>query len=189
MCGRPLPFWTFYILRFSKVVQPAALAVMEAEDKNVSIIAENIAGVHVVKAFATEQQEISKYGTNCVAFKERVLKRVKLIADFQPIIRSIATASNLSLFLVGSILMIKGKLKGGDLVILGGAMGAMLGRLQNVATINEQYQNAVVSARRLYEVLMASATVPEKAGATPLAAGPGHVAFEHVTFGYAPEKP
>ena len=50
----PLPLWTWYILRFSKQVQPAAKAVMEAEDKNVSIITENIAGVHVVKAFATE---------------------------------------------------------------------------------------------------------------------------------------
>ena len=35
-------------------VQPVAKAVMEAEDKNVSILTENIAGVHVVKAFATE---------------------------------------------------------------------------------------------------------------------------------------
>src|SRR6185437_6005047 len=30
----PLPLWTFYILRFSKHVQPAAKAVMESEDKN-----------------------------------------------------------------------------------------------------------------------------------------------------------
>ena len=60
----PLPIWTFYILRFSKKVQPAAKAVMEAEDKNVSIITENIAGVHVVKAFATEKQEVDKYNAN-----------------------------------------------------------------------------------------------------------------------------
>ena len=35
---------------------------MEAEDKNVSLITEAIAGVHVIKAFATERQEIDKYG-------------------------------------------------------------------------------------------------------------------------------
>src|SRR6185312_11599655 len=29
----PLPLWVYYILRFSKVVQPAAKSVMEAEDK------------------------------------------------------------------------------------------------------------------------------------------------------------
>src|SRR6202034_2157351 len=50
----PLPIWTYYILHFSRKIQPLAKSVMEAEDKNVSIITENIACVHVVKAFATE---------------------------------------------------------------------------------------------------------------------------------------
>jgi ABC-type multidrug transport system fused ATPase/permease subunit len=185
----PLPIWTIYILRFSKKMQPAAKAVLEAEDRNVSIIAENVAGVHVVKAFATEQREIQKYGDNCTTFKERVLKRVRILADFQPIIRSIATASHLSLFLAAGILMIKGRMQGGDLLILGGAMGAILARLQSVANINEQYQNAIVSSRRLYEVLMAPPTVPQKADAKPLPAGPGQIAFERVSFGYDRTKP
>jgi ABC-type multidrug transport system fused ATPase/permease subunit len=74
-------------------------------------------------------------------------------------------------------------------VILGGAMGTILARLQQVSTINEQYQNAMVSSRRLYEVLMARATVPEKPDAILLPPGSGEVVFENVTFGYDPEKP
>ena len=80
----PLPIWTYYILRFSKIVQPAAKAVMEAEDKNVSLITEAIAGVHVIKAFATETQEIKKYDTNVEEFLKRTLKRIRLFADFNP---------------------------------------------------------------------------------------------------------
>jgi ATP-binding cassette subfamily B protein len=185
----PLPIWTWYILRFSKTVQPAAKAVMEAEDKNVSIITENIAGVHVVKAFATEQHEIDKYASNCDAFKRRVLTRIRLFANFNPIIRTIAMASYLSLFLVGGWLMVQGKLLAGDLLIIGTAMGAILTRLQSVATINEQYQNAIVSARRLHEVLTARPTVPERPDAKPLPPGPGRLVFEHVSFGYDPHKP
>lgn len=187
----PLPFWTFYILRFSKKVQPAAKRVMESEDRNVSLITENIAGVHVVKAFATESKEIARYHENCDSFRERVLQRIRMFADFQPIIRSIASASHLSLFLLAGFLILTGRgLSVGDLLILGSAMGAILGRLQQVSTINEQYQNAIVSARRLYEVLMAEPTVKEKPGARPLpAGGRGDVRFERVTFGYDPEKP
>jgi ABC-type multidrug transport system fused ATPase/permease subunit len=185
----PLPIWTYYILRFSRKVQPVARSVMEAEDRNVSIITENIAGVHVVKAFATEQVEIDKYGANCETFKGRVLTRIRMFADFQPVIRSIAMASHLSLFLVAGILMIHGKMGAGDLFMLGGAMGAILARLQQVATINEQYQNAMVSSRRLYEVLMAEATVPQAPNAVELPPGPGNVTFENVTFGYDPHKP
>ena len=185
----PLPLWTFYILRFSKKVQAAAKAVMEAEDKNVSIITENIAGVHVVKAFATEKQEIAKYQANCDSFLKRVLTRIRLFADFTPIIRMIAMASNLSLFLVAAILMVRGHFLAGNFMILGQSMGAILTRLQAVATINEQYQNAIVSAKRLYEVLHAPATVPEKPDAIALPVGPGAVRFEHVSFGYDAAKP
>jgi ABC-type multidrug transport system fused ATPase/permease subunit len=185
----PLPIWTWYILRFSKKVQPASKAVVEAEDKNVSIITENIAGVHVVKAFATEKQELAKFHEGSGSYTERKLKQIRMFADFQPIIRAIATASHLSLFLLAGILIIKGKLRPGDFVILGSAMGAILTRLQQVSAINEQYQNAIVSARRFYEVLMAPPTVPEKPNAKPLPAGPGAVAFEHVTFGYGAGKP
>jgi ABC-type multidrug transport system fused ATPase/permease subunit len=185
----PLPFWTFYILRFSKTVQPAARAVMEAEDKSVSVLTENIAGVHVVKAFATENQEIKKYDGVCEDFFGKVLKRIRLFADFNPVIRGIAMASYLTLFLAGGLLKIHGKIPPGDLLILGGAMGAILGRLQQVATINEQYQNAIVSSRRLHEVLSANSTVPENPGAKALPPGPGKVVFEHVSFGYDAAKP
>jgi ABC-type multidrug transport system fused ATPase/permease subunit len=188
----PLPIWTWYILRFSKRVQPVTRSVLEADDRNVSIIAENIAGVHVVKAFATEKGEINKYNDNADAFIARVLTRIRLYANFQPVIRSIASLSHMSLFAVGGWIIIdsQGQAMGvGDIVILGGAMWAILGRLQGVATINEQYQNAVVSARRLYEVLMAPPTVPEKSDAMPLPPGAGEVVFENVTFGYDRKKP
>jgi ATP-binding cassette subfamily B protein len=185
----PLPIWTFYILRFSAKVLPVAKSVMEAQDKNVSIIAESIAGVQVIKAFATEQQEISKYGNNCDQFKTRVLKRIKIFADFQPVIRTIAMAAQLALFLTGGLMLLSGRLHAGDLMVLSAAMGAILARLQQVATINEQYQNAIVSSRRLYEVLMAKPTVPESETSKPLPAGGGEVVFENVVFGYDAKSP
>ncbi|MFT3785355.1 MAG: ABC transporter ATP-binding protein [Tepidisphaeraceae bacterium] len=189
----PLPFWVWYILRFSRRAQPAQKLVMEAEDRNVSIITENIAGVHVVKAFATEDSELQKYNTNADTFMARVLRRIRMFANFQPVIRAIASASHVTLFLAAGaiIILTRGKAIGaGDLIVLGSAMGTILGRLQGVATINEQYQNAIVSARRLYEVLDAKPTVPEKPNAKPLPKGlPGEVVFENVSFGYTPTKP
>ena len=191
----PLPVWTVYTLRFSKKVQPAAKAVLEAEDASIQVVTETAAGVHVIKAFATEKQEIAKYKTAISEFQVRVLRRVRLFANFQPVIRLIATASHLSLFFLAGVLLIRNRdahttgLTVGDLVILGQAMGAILGRLQQVATINEQYQNAIVSARRLWEVIDAAPTVPELPAARPMPRGPGRMSFQDVCFGYFPDKP
>jgi ATP-binding cassette subfamily B protein len=185
----PLPFWTWYILRFSKKVQPASKLVMESGDRDASIITENIAGVHVIKAFATEDQEIGKYHGNCDTYFGFVMARIRLYANFQPVIRAIGTASHLSLFFLAAVLILQNKLMIGDILILGAAMGNILGKLQSVSMISEQYQNAIVSAGRLYEVLAAPPTVREKPGACRLHAGPGDVRFENVTFGYDAAKP
>ena len=173
----PLPIWTWYILRFGKRVQPASKAVLEAEDKNVSLLTEAIAGVHVIKAFATEDQEIAKYGKNCDSFFERTRTRIRIFADFTPVIRMIGHGSFMILFLAAGIFIIRGHLLAGDILILGSAMNAVLGRLQQVNVINEQYQNAIVSARRLHEVPRRRAERTGKIRRTAAARGTGHGAF------------
>lgn len=185
----PLPIWTIYIVRFSRRVQGVQMQVMESGDRNVSIITENIAGVHVVRAFATEQLEIEKYARNSDEYFSRTMQRIRLFADFTPIIRSIAMASHLTLFLTAGILVIKGQLLAGDLLMLGAAMGAILGRLQQVSQINDQYQSAIVSARRVHDVLGAAPTIPQTDDAGELPPGTGAVRFENVSFGYDPAKP
>lgn len=185
----PLPLWTWYILRFSKKAQPALEAVMEIGDKNINIITETIAGVHVVKAFATEQEEIRKYNGNCNIFFERVMKRIRLFANFTPVVRCIAMLSHLTLFLAAGILIIRGRLNPGDILMLGAAMGAILGRLQQISAINDQYQSAIVSARRLRDVLVATGSANQAEPEAALPAGPGAVRFEGVTFGYDSQKP
>lgn len=185
----PLPIWIWYIMRFSKAIQPVTKLNMEAGDANVSILAENIAGVHVIKAFATEQLEINKYYKNCDTYFERTRQRIVMFANFQPLIRGIASASNLSLYLLAAILILRGHLGVGIFLILGTAMGSILNRLQQISTISDQYQNAIVSARRLYEVLMAPSTIKIKPDAPALPPGPGGVVFDRVSFGYEASKP
>ena len=185
----PLPIWLWYILRFSKRVQPTAKAVMEAGDRNVQIITENIAGVHVVKAFATEKVEIEKYHQNATDFLARIRERIAMFANFNPVIRGIAMGSQIGLTIATAIMIIDAKMTLGDFLIVGWAMGAILGRLQQVAAINEQYQNAIVSARRLHEVLTAVPAVHDAPDAKPLPPGGGGLAFDNVTFGYDPNRP
>src|SRR5205085_1135452 len=119
-------------------------------------------------AFASQKHEVARYDKHCDSYIQRVLARIRMYATFTPVIRGVASASHLSLFFLVAVFIIKGKMGPGDLLILGTAMGAILQRLQQVSVISEQYQNAIVSSRRLYEVLHAPATVPEKSTAIDL---------------------
>ncbi len=185
----PLPIWTWYTIGFARRVRPAQRAASEASDENVRVLTENLSGVHVVKAFATQPAEMNKYNASCDAWRTLVLKRIRMYANYIPTIRAISMLSHLSLFLLAGVMIIKGKLQPGDILMLGSAMGAILMRLQQIATISEQYQDAIVASQRLREVLAADATVPQRTSPVELAAGGGAVRFEGVTFGYDPAKP
>lgn len=167
---------------------------MTAGDDVVTVFTEAVAGVHVVKAFATEATEIQKYRARLDAYFAKVMQTVKLQRNFQPGMRGIAGLSHLSLFALGAVLCVTDADKAtgvrvGDLVVFGTAMGAILGRLQLVSQLAEQYQKAIVSARRFFEVLDAQSTLPQAASAPVLPPGPGAVEFNFVTFGYDPAKP
>jgi ABC-type multidrug transport system fused ATPase/permease subunit len=195
----PVPFWIWYILRFGRKIQPLQRDQMKAGDDVVTVVTENVAGVHVVKAFATQTTEIAKYNASADRYFDKIMATVKLWRNFVPVIRGTAMASQLALFAAGAVMVVQGKVLVGDLLIFGMAMGQILARLQLINQISEQYQKAIVSARRFYEVLDAPPTVPENITAElpprdaadphgrPL--GGGSVEFNFVTFGYDPAKP
>ncbi|MCL2639802.1 MAG: ABC transporter ATP-binding protein/permease [Phycisphaerales bacterium] len=197
----PVPFWIWYIMRFSKKMQPAQLAQMKAGDDLVTVFTENVAGVHVVKAFATEKTEVQKYNKSADVFFDKVMVTVRLWRNFVPVIRGIASSSHLSLLAIAAVLVVitaalpeeeggtVGGVKVGDLMVVGTAMSVILGRLQHVNQITEQYQKAITSVRRLFEILDAPPAVPEADAAPDLPDGTGAVEFHFVSFGYDPEKP
>ena len=188
----PVPIWIWYILRFSKKMQPAQMAQMKAGDEMVTVFTENVAGVHVVKAFATERTEIAKYDRAAETYFDRIMETVLLWRNFVPVVRGMAEgASNLALMTIGAVLVVK------TLGLPGGRRGrcrwgicwssarrwGRSSRLQQINQITEQYRRAITSSRRFFEVLDAPSTVPE-VGCTALPAGPGAVDFHFVTFGY-----
>ena len=174
------------------------MAQMKAGDDMVTVFTENIAGVHVVKAFATEKTEIGKYNNSAENYYQRVMFSVRLWRNFVPVIRGVASGSNLALMAICSGLVVTtawmkddmpGKVRVGDLLVVGAAMSNILNRLQQINQITEQYQRAITSARRFFEVLDAPSTVPEIPDPPPLPDGRGDVEFNFVTFGYDPKKP
>ena len=52
-----------------------------------------------------------------------------------------------------------------------------------------QYQRAMASGERIFEVLDVDREIVERPGAAPLRSGPGHIRFESVEFAYEPGEP
>jgi ATP-binding cassette subfamily B protein len=183
-----LPLWIWAIRRFAIRARPIYERQMKASDEVMNVLTENAAGVHVVRAFATEELEERKYRSVCVTLLDRIMDGVGLRQRMLPMIRAIAIATNVTIWTYGAILVQRGELKLGDLVVFGAAMGIILGKMHQINMMADAYQHALVSSGRLFEILDSADTTPEVPDADPLPPGGGAVRFENVTFGYDPAR-
>src|SRR4051812_5770669 len=74
----PLPFWFWAVRRLAIKSQPIYERQMKASDDMVVRLTENAAGVHVVRAFATEDLEHEKFSVACEKLLTHQLEGVRL---------------------------------------------------------------------------------------------------------------
>jgi len=185
----PVPFWFLAVRKLALLSQPIYERQVKASDHMVGLLTETIAGVHVVRAFATEDLEKRKFKDSCDILLKHQLDGVALRVLMNPLIRGIAVGAHVALYALVAILVQQNKLDSGDLVTLGGVMAGILGRVQQINTISDAYQQAVVSSGRLFEILDSPDTTPQLPDAEPLRPGGGAVTFSHVSFSYQPGQP
>lgn len=185
----PVPIWWWIIGAFGRRAQPLYDAQQTASDAVMTAITENIAGVHVVRSFGTEPAEIAKYARLNESLLDRMFAMVALQQRLAPLLRAVAVAAHIGLFLLAAALIRAGTLTIGDLVPIGLAIGTILAKLQQAGVLVEAWQKAVVSARRLFEVLDTRSNVASPPGAPPPAFTAGEIVFDDVVFGYTPDRP
>lgn len=185
----PIPFWWLAISKLGRKAQPLCEAQQQAADRAMSALNENLNGVHVVRAFATQAREIEKYRNFNEVLLKKFLATVKLQMRLIPTTKLIGTGAHIVLFVFAAWLIQRGQMVVGDIMLLGAAMAVILGKLQQVHAVVEAYQKAIVSSRRLFEILdLPQVTKNIETGGVSqpkLQLSAGRVEFSDVTFGYA----
>ena len=107
------PFTAIMANKMGKKLHPAFKKARKQLSNLNAVVAENIAGNRVVKAFVREDFEMEKFQTENQAYKERNLEAVSIWLKYGPIIDSLASVITVINLVVGSILVIIGKENGG----------------------------------------------------------------------------
>lgn len=180
----PIPLWTWVIFRFSKRTQPILQKQQHASDQVMTALTENLSGVHVVRAFATEKQEIKKYGDLNLNLLNHLQAGVRLQSQLTPTLKVIGSGAHILLFVFTAWLIRRETVQVGDLMLLGATMGVLLAKLQQINQVVEATQRAVVSAHRLFEILDLEKVVGNSTSLPKLALEDGHIEFKSVHFSY-----
>lgn len=149
-----------------------------------TVLQENVSGIRVVKAFAREDFESTRYKVASDSLLEQGLDVRRAVANSFPLLSFVGSLGLVAVTWYGAVLVVQGSLTVGGLVAFTGYLALMLQPLFIIGFGAQTIARAGASAQRLFEVLDASSEVSEKPDAVELAALEGAVEFDRVSFRY-----
>ncbi|MDA0244609.1 MAG: ABC transporter ATP-binding protein [Chloroflexi bacterium] len=178
----PIALILFFI--FGMVAQPLFIEVQKRLGRVNTILQENLAGLKVVKAFASEPREQAKFDESLDA---ELAQRVKIAGVFSflfPFIFLIANLGQAAILYFGGRAIVEGTFTIGEWQKFSLYLTFVFIPMGQLGFIIQLMARASASAERIFEILDAKSEVESKPGASELAATNGHIEFRDVTFRY-----
>lgn len=154
-----------------------------------ALLADTIPGVRVVKAFAQEKREVSKFENRSWGLLSGEIRVARVRSTFTPIMTFLTSLGTLIIWWMGGNKVLGGTLSLGEFVAFTGYMWQFYGPVESLCRLNHRFQRAATSAERIFEVLDTQSDVAERPGAGAMPRIAGSVEFSGVTFSYEPGKP
>ena len=150
---------------------------------------ESMVGVRVVKAFAQEDAEGERFAGRNERVFERELDSARIQARYSPLLDLLPQLAFAVIILVGGLLVIDGHLSLGGFITYNLYLAILIWPLRMIGMWIGQYQRAVASGERIFQVLDEHSDVTDPPAPVELPAGGGDLRFEGVTFGYDTGRP
>ncbi len=145
-----LPFTAYTTYRQAKDVKPAFQRNRNCFSSLNAFVQENVSGNRVVKAFAKEDYEISKFQKENDKFKDAQIKASRVWMKYVPIYEILSNALTIVLMLYGGYLVIQESITMGDLVKVNGYLWMLNTPLRMAGWWINDIQNFVTSVEKIY---------------------------------------
>lgn len=182
------PIIGLFAYRLSYDVKPTFSAIREQFSKLNSVVQENISGNRVVKAFAREDYEIEKFSIENDAFKEKNLESAKVWEKYLPILDSLAGLLTVLMIFAGGIMVIRGSLTIGELVMFNSLIWALNNPMRMAGWLINDVQRFIASAEKIEDLMNTEPQIVNPANSKKINTSLGVVEFNHVSFGYGEEQ-
>jgi len=153
-----------------------------------TIAEENIVGVNVVKAFARENEEEQKFSRRNEAVFGVTVQATRQRAFYTPVLGFLPLLAQAAVLLAGGRRVVDGELALGAFVAFNVYILLLVQPLRMLGYWINEFQRAVASGERIFEVLDEREEIAESPDAQPLPPGGGQLRFEKVGFAYEPGR-
>jgi ATP-binding cassette subfamily B multidrug efflux pump len=180
----PLPVIFLITRLYMPRVRSRMLVAKSQFDALNGVLVEGIMAQKLIKGFGQEDTFADRFEKENQGYVEKSLRTLRIQAAYTPS-GTVISAVGITLVLVfGGILVFGGSLTLGELVLFGSYFTQLVGPVRMYARLIDFYQDGLVSAKRVYEVVDVGRDVPEPEHPIALPRLKGDIEFRNVSFSY-----
>ncbi|NCF64693.1 MAG: ATP-binding cassette domain-containing protein [Chloroflexi bacterium] len=183
----PMIVLLIIVAAFDRRIGPSWEAVREEMGKLTTLLQENISGVRVVKAFAREKLEASRFSQRSELNRQRNLDRLRLEANAFPAMDLMVGLSFVLLAWFGALRVISGNGTLGLFFAYQWYLWGIIWPMRFMGWLISMMRQALAAAPRLFEILDAPLKISDSPQAIPLSEIAGDIRFEDVMFAFDDE--
>ena len=154
-----------------------------------SRLEDSLEGVRVVKSFAAEDLERSKFRASNDAYLASKTRMYHAMGVYQAAIAVMMGFLNVAIVVFGGWLIARGQMDAGDLATFALYVSLFTNPITNILNFTETFQKAVAGFARFMEVLDTQPDIEDAPDARPLRVTEGAIEYRHVDFSYVEGEP
>ena len=153
-------------------------------------VEEVYSGHNIVKAYNAEKATKEEFSRINRHLRDSVFKSTALSGLMQPLMNFVGNLGYVAVFVVGAILMTNGDITFGDIIAFTFYVNLFTQPLSQITQSLSSMQSTAAAAERVFEYLDEDELSDESKKTKTLSVDKvkGNVRFEHVHFGYTPER-
>lgn len=179
-----IPLLLLSIVLLAKKIIPLFSEIQKKTDKINQVVREKLTGVRVIRALGTAQYESNRYDNASKDIYDVTLKAAYIMAGLFPIILFVINASTVAIIWFGSNLISTNSLQIGDMMAFMQYAMQVLFSILMVTMLFVMIPKAIVSAKRINDVLELEPSVKDNGSKSDIKLKKGEIEFKNVSFSY-----
>lgn len=147
-------------------------------------IEDNLSGIRVVKSFANENMEMTKFHWGNERFVDSKRKSYFIMATFHSGLSLFTSLINVAVIIGGGLFIAKKIISIGDLLTFLLYVNNLIDPVKKLINFTEQFQNGITGFDRFMEILDIEPDIADKKDAVELKDIRGDITFSNVSFKY-----
>jgi len=184
ICSLPMPFVFLSTRLYSSRISGHLARAKNQFGEMSSVLVEGIVAHKLVKTYGQEGAFMERFEEDNRGYVETSLKASRIQSLYRPSSAAMVAVGMALVIFYGGQRVIDGRLSIGAMILFGTYFSQLVGPMRMFARLIMFYQDAIASARRVFEVIDVGEDVPEALEPVELPRVRGEVEFRGVSFSY-----